>query len=168
MKIDDIRTGIDQLRHSLTEGWQRLRESAASALPRFSSDENTRLPAEHEIDDGMFAPTRSWSMLGGEVFEDDQRVVVRLEVPGMNKQDFDVQVEDDTLVVQGEKRFERESSSGRWRVMQCAYGSFRRVVTLPATVRADVSKASYRSGVLRIELPKAEPGRPRAIQVPVE
>ena len=168
MKIDDIRTGIDHLRHSLADGWQRLRESAASALTRFSSDENTRLPAEHEVDDGLFTPTRSWSMLGGEVFEDDERVVVRLEVPGMSKEDFDIQVEDDTLVVQGEKRFERESSSGRWRVMQCAYGSFRRAVALPVAVRAEASKASYRSGVLCIELPKAEPGWPRAIQVPVD
>ncbi|MCB1916383.1 MAG: Hsp20/alpha crystallin family protein [Rhodocyclaceae bacterium] len=167
MKIDDIRTGIDHLRHSLADGWQRLRESAASALTRFSSDENTRLPAQHEVDDSFFAPSRSWSMLGGEVFEDETRIVVRLEVPGMSKQDFDIRVDDDTLVVQGEKRFEREGTDGRWRVMQCAYGSFRRAVALPSAVQAEASKASYRSGVLRIELPKAQPGRPRAIQVPV-
>ncbi len=168
MKIDDIRTGLDHLRHSVAEGWQKLRESAASALTRFNSGDQTRLPDSAEVDDGYFAPSRSWAMLGGEVFEDELRVVVRLEVPGMSKDGFDVQVEDDALVICGEKRFERESSEGRWRIMQCAYGSFRRVVPLPTEVLAEKARAGYRNGVLRIELPKAAPGRPRAITVPVE
>jgi len=168
MKIDDIRTGLDHLRQSVAEGWQKLRESAASALTGFNSDDQTRLPDSGQVDDGHFVPARSWAMLGGEVFEDRERVVVRLEVPGMSKDGFDIQVEDDALVIQGEKRFERESGEGRWRIMQCAYGSFRRVVPLPTEVVAEKARAGYRNGVLRVELPKAVPGRPRAITVPVE
>jgi HSP20 family protein len=107
-------------------------------------------------------------MLGGEVFEDEQRIVVRLEVPGMEKSDLDIQVEDDQLVVAGEKRFERESTEGRWHTLQCAYGSFRRVIPLPAPVKSEEARASYRNGVLRVELPKREPGARKTRSIPVE
>jgi len=106
-------------------------------------------------------------MLGGDAFEDDERVVVRLEAPGMERDDFDVQVVGDALVVRGEKKFERESTEGRWRVLQCAYGSFHRSVPLPAAVRADAAQASYRNGVLRVELPKREPAAPPSRRIAV-
>lgn len=124
-----------------------------------------QLPAKSEVDDDCYFASDRWSMLGGEVFEDDKRLVVRLEVPGMVKDDFDLQVLEDALVVRGEKRF--ESSEGRWRVLQCAYGSFRRVVPLPTAVLADQARASYRNGALKIELPKAVPSspKPRTIKV---
>ena len=75
--------------------------------------------------------------------------------------------DDNTLVVRGEKRFERESTRGRYRVLQCAYGSFRRAVPLPAGVLGDNARASYRNGVLRIELPKATPGKPKSVTIRV-
>jgi HSP20 family protein len=107
-------------------------------------------------------------MLGGDVFEDDQKLVVRLEVPGLEKSDLDVEISADALIVSGEKRFEEEKTEGRWRVMQCAYGSFRRVVPLPAAVKADAARATYKNGVLRVELPKAEPGQPKAVRIEVQ
>ena len=107
-------------------------------------------------------------MLGGDVFEDDKRVVVRVEVPGMDKKDLDIEVQGDVLVVRGEKRFERESSEGRYRVLQCAYGSFRRVVPLPTPVLADKATAKYKDGVLRVELPKVNTGKPRKLTVKVD
>jgi HSP20 family protein len=106
-------------------------------------------------------------MLGGDVFEDEQRVVVRLEAPGMNKGDFDIQVQGDALVVRGEKRFERESTEGRWRVLQCAYGSFLRTVPLPAAVKGEQARASYRNGVLKVELPKQSPGKAAVTRIDV-
>jgi HSP20 family protein len=106
-------------------------------------------------------------MLGGDVFEDDKRIVVRLEAPGMSKGDFDIQVLDDALVVRGQKRFKREGTEGRWRVLQCAYGSFLRAVPLPAPVKSDKSRASYRNGVLRVELPKQTPGKPSIKEIRV-
>ncbi len=90
------------------------------------------------------------------------------EIPGLDKDDFKIEVVDDALVVSGEKRFERDSSDGRWRTIQCAYGAFRRVVPLPAPVRADQAKASYRNGVLRVELPKVEPGPVRSVTIDVQ
>lgn len=167
MNLDDIRHSFDALKESMGEGWDRLRRSAAGALTRFRPHDDTRLPARSEIDDALYLSGQRWAMLGGDVFEDEQRLVVRIEAPGMEKSDFDVQVQGDVLVVRGEKRFERESSEGRWRVLQCAYGSFQRSVPLTAAVKSEEARATYRNGVLRIELPKAQPGVPsgRSVQV---
>ena len=168
MKLEEIKQGFTSLLDSVADGWQRLRQSAAGALVRFKPGEGANMPAKGEVDDDFYLPSHGWSMLGGDVFEDDARLVVRLEVPGMEKEAFTVEVVGDALVVRGEKRFEREESEGRWRVLQCAYGSFRRVVPLPAPVLADRAKASYRNGVLKIELPKAAPGKPQTLAIKVD
>ncbi len=168
MRLESLKENVGALWENVTEGWRHLMHSAAGALTRFKPGETTHLPAKGEVDDDLWLPSRGWAMLGGDVFEDDKRLVVRLEVPGMEKEDLDITVSGDTLVVSGEKRFAREDTEGRWRVMQCAYGSFRRVVPLPERVLADQARASYRNGVLRVELPKAVPGRPQSINIRVD
>jgi len=107
-------------------------------------------------------------MLGGDVFEDDDRLVVRLEVPGLEKEDLNIEIQDDALVVSGEKRFEHQATEGRWRVVQCAYGNFRRVVPLPVAVKADEARARYKNGVLRVELPKVVTGKRKPTPISVE
>lgn len=168
MKLESLKENVSTFWDSLSEGWRQLAQSASNALTRFRSGDTTNLPAPQEVDDEFYFPTRSWAMLGGEVFEDDNRIVVRIEVPGLNKQDIDVKVMDDQLVISGEKRFERENSTGRWRMMERAYGSFSRVVPLHAEVNADAAQASYRDGILRIELPKRTPGKPKGTRVTVD
>ena len=168
MKLDELKQSFNSLWDSVADGWQRLRASAAGALTRFKPGEDARLPAKGEVDDDAYLPSHGWSMLGGDVFEDDRRLVVRLEVPGMEKEDFAIEVRDDALIVRGEKHFEREGTEGRWRVLQCAYGSFRRVVPLPVPVLADKAGASYRNGVLKIELPKATPGETARLTIKVD
>ena len=168
MKLDEIKDRVGALWESVSEGWNHLIQSAAGALTRFRPEQDSGVPAASEVDDGFYLPSRGWAVLGGDVFEDDSRLVVRLELPGMDKQDLQVEVLDDALVVSGEKRFERESTEGRWRVMQCAYGSFRRVVPLAVAVRPDEARARYRDGVLRVEMPKAAQGTPRSLKIPVD
>lgn len=167
MKLDELKQGLNSLWDSVSDGWQRLRQSATGALTRFLPGEHADLPAKAEVDDDFYVPSQGWSMLGGDVFEDDERVVVRVEVPGMEKEQIGVEVIDDALIVRGEKQFERETTQGRYRVLQCAYGSFRRVVPLPTRVLPDQARASYRNGVLRVELPKAAPGSPSGHSIPV-
>ncbi len=167
MKLDDIRQSVGALWDSVAEGWDRLRQTTAGALTRYRPANQASLPTADEVDDASYLPSASWAMLGGDVFEDDRRIVVRLEAPGMSKGDFDIQVLGDALVVRGEKRFERESTAGRWRVLQCAYGSFLRTVPLPAAVRDEQSRASYRNGVLKVELVKLKPGKPTVTQITV-
>jgi HSP20 family protein len=168
MKIEDLKQGLSSLWDSVGQGWQHLRQSASNALTGFKPGEHTNLPTKGEVDDMFYIPSGTWSMLGGNVFEDNQRVVVQLEVPGLDKEDMDIEVRGSTLFVQGEKRFERESSQGRYRVLQCAYGAFQRTVPLPAEVIADQARATYRNGVLRVELPKVNFGEPRRHTVKVE
>jgi HSP20 family protein len=168
MKFDALKENLGNVIDNLAEGWRHLPRSAAGALTRFRPGGHSGMPAREEVDDDFYLPGRGWSMLGGDVFEDDDRLVVRLELPGMDKQDINIEVLDDALVVSGEKRFQRESSEGRWRVMQCAYGSFRRSVPLPEKVRPEAARASYVNGVLRVELPKAYPGRPGGVTIRID
>lgn len=167
MKMGELTHGLHTFRDSVADGWNRLRRSATGALTRFKSESKSNLPVQAEVDDEFDLPSPAWSLVSGDVFEDERRVVVRLEVPGMSKKDFDLQVLDDVLVVRGHKRFERESTQGRYRVLQCAYGSFVREVPLPTSVRADEAAASYTDGVLKIVLPKAQTSKPRHIAVNV-
>lgn len=168
MRLESWKENVGSLWENLTEGWRHLRDSAASALTSFRPGETTNLPSEAEVGDSVRLTGRGWAMLGGDLFEDEARVVIRLEMPGMAREDINIEVLDDALVMSGEKRFEGESSRGHWRVVQCAYGSFRRVVPLPVPVRAEQARATYRNGVLRVELPKADPGKPRGVSVTVE
>ncbi|RJG02014.1 Hsp20/alpha crystallin family protein [Noviherbaspirillum sedimenti] len=167
MKLDEIKQGLSSWLDSVAEGWQHLRQSASSALTGFRPGQHTNLPTRSDVDDAFYLPSIGWSMLGGDVFEDDQRVIVRVEVPGMDKNELDVQVQGDALVVRGEKRFEREDTEGRYRILQCAYGDFRRVVPLPTAVLSDQAKAIYKNGVLRVELPKVQVDKPRKVRVEV-
>lgn len=167
MSMESIRHGIGSIWESVTEGWERLRRSASDALTRYRPGDKTHLPARDSVDDALYVPHLGWAMLGGDVYEDNDRVIVRIEAPGMEKDDFEIEAVGDRLAIRGEKRFEHESTEGRWRVLQCAYGSFHRTVALPAPVRVEQAKASYRNGVLRIELPKAERGKPRSCRISV-
>lgn len=167
MKIENLKENFGSLFGNIAEGWKHLRNSATNALTNFKPGNKTNLPTTGEIDDSFYMPSFGWSMLGGDVFEDDDRLVVRVEVPGIPKEDINIDVSERALVISGEKQFERESSQGRWRVMQCAYGNFRREVPLPVEVKTDNAHASYKNGVLRVELPKANPGKPKGVRVQV-
>ena len=83
----------------------------------------------------------------------------------MEREDFTVQVVDDVLVVQGQKRSKREETRGRYHVLECAYGRFERAIALPAAVDPDAAAATYRRGVLTVDLPKAIPGGGPSIKV---
>ncbi|MCL5041822.1 MAG: Hsp20/alpha crystallin family protein [Gammaproteobacteria bacterium] len=167
MSMREIKDNATSFWQSLSSGWQRLVQSGSDALTHFRGGDQAGVPKSSQVDNEGYWPAESWSVIGGDVFEDDQQVIVRLEVPGMRKDDLAIELLDNHLIVSGEKRFQEESTQGRWRVVQCAYGSFRRVVPLPAVVKTEQAAAHYRDGVLRVELPKASPGKqvPRRISV---
>lgn len=167
MKVDDLKQGVEAFWDKLGQGFSQLRQSAAGALTRFRPGQQTLLPAVADIDMPPALAHPGWGLVGGDVFEDERRVVVRLELPGMDRKDFDIEVLPHLLTVRGEKRFEREDTEGRWRVLQCAYGAFQRQVPLPVGVKTDEARAVYKDGVLRIELPKAETGKPKSVTVAV-
>ncbi len=168
MNLDELKQGLSSLLDSVSGGWQHMRQAASSALTSFRPSEQTSVPDKTDVDDMFYIPSGSWSMLGANLFEDNKRIVVRIELPGVDKNDLDIEVLDNKLVVRGEKRFEREDSEGRYRVLQCAYGAFERTVPLSVAVVPDQAKASFHNGVLRVELPKADPGMPQKVRVKIE
>lgn len=159
---EQLKQSTDQVWESLTEGWRELSAHASDALTRFRP---APAPGKSTGRDDQLSPLSSWAFMAADVFDDDEKVIVRIEAPGMSREDFNVELSGDRLTVWGEKRLDRESSHGRYRVVQCAYGSFRRDVPLPVSVKVDKTKASYRDGVLRIELPKVDGARARRIAV---
>jgi len=159
---EQLKQGADQAWESLSEGWRELSARASGALTRFRPRQAS--PTSADRPDGML-PFGGWAFMAVDVFDDDDKVVVRIEAPGMRRDDFNVELQGDVLSVWGEKQFDQEATRGRYSVVQCAYGSFRRNVVLPVPVKPDKTKASYRDGVLRIELLKADVARARRIAV---
>ncbi|MGD2137397.1 MAG: Hsp20/alpha crystallin family protein [Gammaproteobacteria bacterium] len=166
--LHQLRDGLTEAWGTLVEGWQRLYRRAAGAITRFTPGNRTGREGGVEAGRELALRSSGWGVLASEVFDDDDRIVVRLEAPGMEKDDFDLQVLDNYLVVIGEKRLEHERSEGRYHITECAYGSFERAIPLPAEVEPGRASASYRKGVLRVELPKAPSARHRKVTVEVE
>ena len=92
-------------------------------------------------------------------------VYVKIEAPGMESENFDIEVQDNTLIVRGEKRVQSEKTEGRYHLMECAYGSFERAMQLPANVGETDASASYKKGILKITLPKVTHTRSNRINV---
>ncbi len=160
--LDQMRAGLGRAWESLAEGWQHLRERAAGALTRFRPREGGEIETAEEQ---AVRRAARWGLLAAEVSEEPDRVIVRLEAPGMEPEDFDVSVVDGYLVVRGEKRFRHVSREGHYHVMECAYGRFERALELPAPVDMGRARARYRRGVLTVELPKTAESRARRIAV---
>src|SRR5450830_1621622 len=95
-----------------------------------------------------------WSLLAGELEETSKDVVVRIELPGMDKDDCQITIEGNILYLTGEKRFERETEDSTYHVMERAYGAFQRSIPLPRNVTIEKAQASFKNGVLTVRLPK--------------
>jgi HSP20 family protein len=102
-----------------------------------------------------------------DIYEDAQKVVLKLEVPGIEEKDLDVRVENHTLTVKGERKFEAEEKEQNFHRIERRYGSFYRAFTLPSTVDTENVKANYTAGVLKLELAKKAEAQPKQIKVNV-
>lgn len=142
---------------SLSHGWHQLINRAGNALTHFGRHDDER----------DIAPINSpsWGLMSAEVFDDADKVVIRLEIPGLSADDFNVSVIDNVVQISGEKRFEREQSKGEYYMLERAYGHFSRSIPLQHEVDADSADASYKNGVLRLELAKKPDQRRRRIEV---
>jgi HSP20 family protein len=102
-----------------------------------------------------------------DIYEDAQKVVLKLEVPGIEEKDLDIRVENHTLTVKGERKFEKEEKEENFHRIERRYGSFFRAFTLPTTVDTENVKASYSAGVLKLELNKKAEAQPKQIKINV-
>ena len=103
-----------------------------------------------------------------DIYEDAQKVVLELEVPGIEEKVLDIRVEDHTLTVKGERKFEAEEKEQNFHRIERRYGSFFRAFTLPTSVDTENVKAGYHAGVLKLELTKKPEAQPKQIKINVE
>jgi len=102
-----------------------------------------------------------------DVYEDEHNITLKIEVPGIEEKDIDVRIENNTLTVHGERKFEKDEKEENYRRVERQYGSFTRSFTLPNTVDAEKVSASYDKGVLNIKLAKKAEAKPKQIKVNV-
>jgi HSP20 family protein len=102
-----------------------------------------------------------------DVYEDEHKIVLKLEVPGLKESDLDIQLENHLLTIKGERKFEKEEKQENFHRIERRYGSFYRSFTIPNTVNPENVKAGYDAGVLRVELEKRAEARPKQIKVEI-
>ena len=115
--------------------------------------------ADDSVSNGTWAPPV-------DVAEENEKIMVKVEVPGMDEKDIKVHFEDGVLTVSGERQFERKDDRNYYRIER-SYGSFTRTFTLPRSVDANAITANYRNGILEIEIPKKDEAKPRQIEINV-
>lgn len=165
--LEQLRSGLGRAWDQVADGWRQLRERAGHALTHFNPIH--RAGGDVESQDALIERSASrWSLLAADVLENADEVVVKLEVPGLDSENIDIQVVNDHLVIRGEKSVQRESREGRYHMLECAYGAFERAIPLPVSVDDSKASANYRNGILRVTLPKLVSRRTGRINVRVE
>ncbi len=115
---------------------------------------------EEEIARGSWVPAV-------DIFETNEAIVLKAELPGITAKDVSVEVKDNTLTLKGEKKFEKEVNEENYYRVERSYGSFQRAFTLPGTISQEKVKAKFKDGILEISLPKVEQARPKQIKVEI-
>ena len=152
-----LRDRVGKAGQVFRSGWRELFHRSSDALTHFDDSARTR----QEPDQSRQFP--SWSLLAGETWETAKAVLVRIEVPGVRKEDLEVTVTDDAVVLRGLKRSEGGPAGSReYGLMERAFGSFQRIVPLTHGVERTDPEISYRDGVVTVILQKREPAPPRA------
>jgi HSP20 family protein len=100
-----------------------------------------------------------------DIYEDEHNIALKIEVPGIDEKDIDVRIENNTLTVHGERKFEKEEKEENFRRVERHYGSFTRSFTLPSSVDPGQVSADYDKGMLKINLAKKAEAKPKQIKV---
>ncbi len=100
--------------------------------------------------------------------ETEDKFIVKAELPGLKKDDIKVQVTEDGLIISGERKFEREEKGKTYHRIEMAYGKFQRMISFPAQVKPEGAKATYKDGILTVEIPKSEKARPKEIEIEIK
>jgi HSP20 family protein len=110
--------------------------------------------------------TRTWAP-PVDIYETENDIVLKAELPGVDPKDVEVRVEDNTLYLKGERKFEKEVKDENYHRVERAYGSFARSFTLPNSIDSENVKADYKDGLLTLTMPKREEAKPRKIKIAV-
>ena len=110
--------------------------------------------------------TRTWAP-AVDIFENDNNIVLKAELPGVDPKDVEVRVEDNTLYLKGERKFEKEVKEDNYHRIERSYGSFSRSFALPGSIDSDKVQAEYQDGILSLTIPKREEAKPKTIKINV-
>ncbi len=111
-----------------------------------------------EVDYGTWSPAV-------DLREEEDRFILQADMPGMKKEDIEINVENSVLTIRGERRFEQEVKKETYHRIERAYGKFTRSFTLPSRVKAEAISANYKDGTLEVVIPKAEESKPKRISI---
>jgi len=117
------------------------------------------------------APSNREEMFSGawnptvDIFEGKDALVIEADLPGMNREDFELSIENNVITLSGERKFEKKTDGENYHRVERSYGSFTRSFTLPQNVTAEGAKAEFNDGVLRVSLPKREETKARKIEI---
>jgi HSP20 family protein len=102
-----------------------------------------------------------------DIYETENELVVKADLPDINEKDLDVRIENNTLTIRGERKFEKKVTEDNYLRVERTYGSFSRSFSLPNTVNSEAIKADYKNGVLTVELPKRAESKPKQVKINV-
>lgn len=139
-----------------------VRYEPINLFDRFNNEINRFLTGTQAQDETV--PARDW-MPAVDILEEDSRYVLFADLPGVERNDIDISLEEGVLTIKGERRAESETETDGYRRRERLRGSFLRRFTLPDTVNADSISATMKDGVLQIGIPKQEKPQPRKINV---
>lgn len=110
---------------------------------------------------------RPWSP-AVDIYETENELVVKADLPDVELKDIDVRIENQTLTVRGERKFEQETDNKGFHRIERQYGGFQRSFAVPGMVDTEKVSADYKNGVLTVKLPKKEAAKPRSVKVSVK
>jgi HSP20 family protein len=102
-----------------------------------------------------------------DIYENDQNIVLKAELPGVDPKNVDIRVEDGTLYLRGERKFEKDTKEENYHRIERSYGTFVRTFQLPRSVNPENVVAEYKDGVLSLTIPKREEAKPKTIKIQV-
>ena len=145
--------------------WEPFRElsSLQERMNRLFQDSfgtNAANRADESLMSGGFVPAV-------DVYEDEQNVVLKVEVPGIDQKDIDIRVENNVLTLRGERKIEKHEKEEKFQRVERRYGSFTRSFTLPNTIDTENVSAEYENGLLKIAMAKRAEAKPKQIKVNV-
>ena len=100
-----------------------------------------------------------------DIYETDNEIVLKAELPGLDVKDIELRLENNVLMLKGERRFEKETKDENYHRIEREYGTFSRAFTLPSPVNVDKAVAEYKEGILKVTIPKKEEMKPKPIKI---
>jgi len=111
--------------------------------------------------------TRTWAP-PVDIYETDNALILKADLPGIDPKDVDIRIENGVLYLKGERKFEKEEKKENYHRIERSYGAFTRSFALPNSIDADHVKADYKDGQLILTMPKRDEAKPKAVKINVE